>query len=167
MLTITIGINDRTIAEITASLRVEDSLLPEQGSYNVVVREFKFNAGDAKPFITDTFVVSKHQRSDGAIRLAQEIMKTLGETRLLPAPSIPCDTVSIKRRRYAKAQREGYVIRTDGRIERMCEHGVGHPVGNVDPAQESGLSMWVHGCCCNANGDPCCGTYERFAIDDE
>ena len=50
--------------------------------------------------------------------------------------------------------------RSDGRIERVCEHGIGHtisvkyvkyrePDGSVSP------SWWAHGC------DGCCKDYER------
>ena len=42
-------------------------------------------------------------------------------------------------------------IRSDGRLERTCEHGVGHPVGSVGPWESW---MGVHGCdgCCSKWG---------------
>lgn len=45
-----------------------------------------------------------------------------------------------------------FLVRMDGRIEWVCEHGVGHTV-YADP--ELGDWGWVHGCdgCCG-----CCGT---------
>ena len=46
-------------------------------------------------------------------------------------------------------------IRMDGRLERHCEHEVGHPVGHVNHAMIYDWSMWVHGC------DSCCKSYER------
>jgi hypothetical protein len=38
-------------------------------------------------------------------------------------------------------------VRADGRVERVCAHGVGHPVGHVKAWQ---TWMGVHGC------DGCC-----------
>ena len=36
------------------------------------------------------------------------------------------------------------LIRGDGRIEHICEHGVGHPIGHVHKWVKW---MGVHGCC--------------------
>ncbi len=40
------------------------------------------------------------------------------------------------------------IVRTDGRIEWRCEHGVGHPIHVPKHYQDWG---WVHGCdgCCS------------------
>ena len=55
----------------------------------------------------------------------------------------------------------GYdLVREDGRLERMCKHGIGHTVGHQDPEQLSDWSMWVHGC------DGCCHRYERMKPDE-
>ena len=36
--------------------------------------------------------------------------------------------------------------REDGlRVERMCKHGVGHPVGTTRPITEREQWVWVHG----------------------
>ena len=43
------------------------------------------------------------------------------------------------------------VFRMDGRIERQCEHGVGHPIGHVGRWVKW---MGVHGC------DGCCSQWE-------
>jgi hypothetical protein len=39
------------------------------------------------------------------------------------------------------------VVREDGRIERLCEHGCGHPIGHV---RRWAKWMGIHGC------DGCC-----------
>lgn len=38
----------------------------------------------------------------------------------------------------------GCTIREDGRVERICAHGTGHPIGHVKQWQDW---MGVHGCC--------------------
>lgn len=40
------------------------------------------------------------------------------------------------------------IVRADGRLEKSCEHGVGHPVGHLT---EWKPWMWTHGCdgCCS------------------
>lgn len=43
-------------------------------------------------------------------------------------------------------------IRMDGRLERTCEHGVGHPVGSAGKWEGW---MEVHGC------DGCCSKWEK------
>ena len=50
---------------------------------------------------------------------------------------------------------EFLLVREDGRLERICEHGIGHTVGHMNTKQLSDDSMWVHGC------DGCCRTYGR------
>lgn len=45
------------------------------------------------------------------------------------------------------------LIREDGRLERVCKHGVGHTVGHLDPKELSSRYTWIHGC------DGCCSTY--------
>lgn len=40
------------------------------------------------------------------------------------------------------------ITRSDGRIEKICKHGVGHPIGHVSHWEDW---MGVHGC------DGCCG----------
>lgn len=45
------------------------------------------------------------------------------------------------------------LVREDGRLERLCKHGVGHTVGHARGYLEEGES--IHGCCCNG----CCGDY--------
>lgn len=49
---------------------------------------------------------------------------------------------------------KGDLIRADGRIERLCEHGVGHTVGflpDTPAARWADNTVWVHGCdgCCS------------------
>lgn len=48
------------------------------------------------------------------------------------------------------------LIRVDGRLERICTHGIGHTVGHVDPNLLNESYVWVHGC------DGCCAKYERM-----
>ncbi len=43
-----------------------------------------------------------------------------------------------------------FILREDGRVERICKHGCGHPVGATVPWRDW---MGVHGC------DGCCGEY--------
>lgn len=48
------------------------------------------------------------------------------------------------------------LIREDGRLERLCEHGIGHTVGHFD-GKEVGKPYWdVHGC------DGCCRNYVKM-----
>jgi hypothetical protein len=46
-----------------------------------------------------------------------------------------------------------YLIREDGRVERLCEHGIGHCVGHLRRWEKW---MGVHGC------DGCCREYEEY-----
>lgn len=44
------------------------------------------------------------------------------------------------------------VVRADGlRVERICQHGVGHPIGTTRPVHDRESWVWVHGCdgCCD------------------
>jgi hypothetical protein len=50
----------------------------------------------------------------------------------------------------------GYVVREDSRVERVCAHGVGHPVGHL-VRWESWMSM--HGC------DGCCSQWTERSVD--
>lgn len=53
------------------------------------------------------------------------------------------------------------IIREDGRVERICDHGVGHPIGHVQVWQGW---MGVHGCegCCLKEGfDQCLTDHQR------
>ena len=43
----------------------------------------------------------------------------------------------------------------DGRVGRMCKHGVGHPIGHVCKWEDW---MGVHGC------DGCCGFFEQNGL---
>lgn len=45
------------------------------------------------------------------------------------------------------------LIRADGRLERYCKHGVGHPVGHVKDIMSK--YDWIHGC------DGCCCGWPR------
>lgn len=47
------------------------------------------------------------------------------------------------------------ILRADGRIEKSCEHGVGHTVGHVNPELMKDKYMWIHGC------DNCCQNFKR------
>jgi hypothetical protein len=47
------------------------------------------------------------------------------------------------------------LIREDGRLERHCEHGVGHTVGHVNHAEIYGEYAFMHGC------DGCCRGWEK------
>lgn len=46
-------------------------------------------------------------------------------------------------------------IRSDGRLERHCDHGVGHTVGHTHPSQLKHPNIWIHGC------DGCCCGWEK------
>ena len=46
------------------------------------------------------------------------------------------------------------LVRGDGRLERMCKHGIGHTVGHLDPKLLKEEYIWVHGC------DGCCRKYK-------
>lgn len=48
------------------------------------------------------------------------------------------------------------LIREDGRLERICAHGIGHTVGHVDFKQLKKEYVWIHGC------DGCCANYKRM-----
>lgn len=48
------------------------------------------------------------------------------------------------------------IVREDGRLERLCPHGIGHTVGHRDASQLRDRYTWVHGC------DGCCNDYERM-----
>lgn len=51
---------------------------------------------------------------------------------------------------------EQYLTRTDGRIEWLCEHGVGHTVDAPKKYKKEVGKYWnVHGC------DGCCGDRKR------
>lgn len=39
------------------------------------------------------------------------------------------------------------IARPDGRLERTCACGVGHPVGHRDLEQAKLLWTYIHGCC--------------------
>lgn len=49
------------------------------------------------------------------------------------------------------------LVRADGRLERFCEHGVGHTVGHLDPSKLKSGYIWIHGC------DGCCANYEKMS----
>jgi hypothetical protein len=49
------------------------------------------------------------------------------------------------------------LIREDGRLERICEHGIGHTVGHCDPTECLSRHTWIHGC------DGCCHLYMTMA----
>jgi hypothetical protein len=52
--------------------------------------------------------------------------------------------------KFAQIQ-EHHLIRMDGRVERVCDHGVGHAVGHIHEWKDW---MEVHGCdgCCHELG---------------
>lgn len=52
----------------------------------------------------------------------------------------------------------GSLIREDGRIERVCEHEVGHTVGHINSIKLADDYIWIHGC------DGCCSTYKRQEV---
>ena len=45
------------------------------------------------------------------------------------------------------------LIREDGRLERLCSHGIGHTVGTIVPARMHDKYLYTHGC------DGCCRNY--------
>jgi len=49
---------------------------------------------------------------------------------------------------------EADTVREDGRLERHCEHGVGHTIGHINWKELDNWSIWVHGC------DGCCEKWE-------
>ena len=62
--------------------------------------------------------------------------------------------------RKLKKKKEALVVydlvREDGRLERTCEHGIGHTVGHTDKEQLKHDHTWIHGC------DGCCADYKRM-----
>jgi hypothetical protein len=48
------------------------------------------------------------------------------------------------------------LVRADGRLERVCEHGVGHTVGHKNAKMLKEEYIWIHGC------DGCCRDYKRM-----
>mgnify|MGYP001615726323 CR=1 FL=1 len=135
----------RTITEITASLRM-DSDLPTQGNYDVEVKQ-----GSSTPM---RFVIRDHCRVEGALTLVQLILQRIQGCSL---------AASGQRERQQLAKKHGYTIREDGRVERICEHGVGHTIGHLDAAREAEPYMFIHGCCCNKNGVSCCAEWPSFS----
>jgi hypothetical protein len=51
------------------------------------------------------------------------------------------------------------LVREDGRLERVCPHGIGHTVGHLDRKQLKDRYVWIHGC------DGCCSVYKRMESD--
>lgn len=49
-----------------------------------------------------------------------------------------------------------YLTREDGRVERVCKHGVGHPIRHRTEASGTRWEQWmgVHGC------DGCCSQWK-------
>ena len=47
------------------------------------------------------------------------------------------------------------IVREDGRLEKLCEHGIGHTVGHKNPKMLDNDWVWVHGC------DGCCFKFAR------
>lgn len=50
------------------------------------------------------------------------------------------------------------LIREDGRLERHCEHGIGHTVGHAEGAEVMQRADWVHGC------DGCCSRWGKEEV---
>jgi hypothetical protein len=49
------------------------------------------------------------------------------------------------------------LVREDGRLERICKHGIGHTVGHLDPKMRLAEDwIWIHGC------DGCCRDYTKM-----
>lgn len=48
------------------------------------------------------------------------------------------------------------LVREDGRLERVCAHGIGHTVGHRDSKQLKRDYIWIHGC------GGCCRAYKRM-----
>jgi hypothetical protein len=157
MLRITLDINGRVIGEITAVLRA-DSDLPERGNYTVTVREKPFGSTDHTLHARQSFTVTDHQRSEGAMILLQKIAAQLTAN---PEFAVAFDTQSAQLARRQAALLRGYTIRTDGRIERVCQHGVGHTIGHINKALEQESWVFTHGC------DGCCHTFEPFTAREE
>lgn len=57
--------------------------------------------------------------------------------------------LSPEQRKERRERLKVTLIREDGRLERHCEHGVGHTVGHINHRYSlKGESwFWVHGCC--------------------
>jgi hypothetical protein len=49
-------------------------------------------------------------------------------------------------------------IRMDGRLERTCEHGIGHTVGDIKPERLKDKWHGLHGC------DKCCEEWPRQEV---
>ena len=47
------------------------------------------------------------------------------------------------------------LVREDGRLERLCKHGIGHTVGHILPKMLKEDWIWIHGC------DGCCSIYNK------
>lgn len=136
----------RTIEQMTLALR-SDSPLPLVGHYDVEVRKEKFHGHDAKMFLTDRFIVRDHPRAHGArelVRRALEIACGVGREDAEP------DGYKIEA--WRQLPPEEIVHRGDGRIERLCTHGVGHPIAVEGRACRP--TDWVHGC------DGCCAQWK-------
>ena len=48
------------------------------------------------------------------------------------------------------------LVREDGRLERLCKHGIGHTVGHLNVKEWNTEYVEIHGC------DGCCANYERM-----
>lgn len=48
------------------------------------------------------------------------------------------------------------IVREDGRLERVCKHGIGHTVGHVRAKELAEDWIWIHGC------DGCCREYAKM-----
>jgi hypothetical protein len=48
------------------------------------------------------------------------------------------------------------LVREDGRLERLCKHGIGHTVGHQVKRHLDDEYMWIHGCY------GCCTYYKRM-----
>ena len=114
----------------------------EFGDYTVEIMEERFSGRVLSLSTTDRFTVAHHRRSDGAWVLAK---RAIGQ--FLDLPARPQRVKSI----------HPHLVRGNGIIERICEHGTGHPVGSVSPWKDW---MDVHGC------DGCCTDYTRMEMRD-
>ena len=57
---------------------------------------------------------------------------------------------------------DDFNYRVDGRVERVCEHGVGHPVCILACGSGADGWAWVHGCDVGEDGRACCADFERY-----
>ena len=52
--------------------------------------------------------------------------------------------------RYVSSTDQRLILREDNRVEKVCKHGVGHPVGHLNEWETWIAAHGCDGCCCRA-----------------